>query len=276
MFSDLYYQSESSPGHQLSDSFLRDSSTYSKHSYFKSMSKSQFYLSQCAEAASKSPMCFSLGAILVKGGKVISSGYNHHRTHYDGGEASRRGSGPGHRKPVSMHAEMHAIFNATDGWTPAFKHQVSAKNKGGKKDKEVPAPSSSLLTSRSTTGQSQSYNNSSQSQSPPESTPPSSSSTTSSTSFKTTREKPQCLSAGPRPQDLQEQISTTNQKEQSTSLSQCCQQLWLVDGGCGPRFGNYFQQQRTQQQQGEQCHSSSSTFYFAFPLGLPAAASVAA
>ncbi|KLO17760.1 hypothetical protein SCHPADRAFT_886753 [Schizopora paradoxa] len=82
------------------------------------MNKSQFYLSECAEVASKSPMCFKLGAIMVKGGKVISTGYNHHRTHYDGSELKTHG----HRKPVSMHAEMHAIFNAT-GMTPSFKTQ---------------------------------------------------------------------------------------------------------------------------------------------------------
>ena len=58
------------------------------------MNKTQFYLSQCAEAASKSPMCFTLGAVMVKGGKVISSGYNHHRPHYDGSEVRTHG----HRK----------------------------------------------------------------------------------------------------------------------------------------------------------------------------------
>ncbi len=58
------------------------------------MNKTQFYLSQCAEAASKSPMCFTLGAVMVKGGKVISSGYNHHRPHYDGAEVRTHG----HRK----------------------------------------------------------------------------------------------------------------------------------------------------------------------------------
>ncbi|KAI0698187.1 hypothetical protein C8T65DRAFT_660991 [Cerioporus squamosus] len=58
------------------------------------MNKTQYYLSQCAEAASKSPMCFTLGAIMVKGGKVISSGYNHHRPHYDGAEVRTHG----HRK----------------------------------------------------------------------------------------------------------------------------------------------------------------------------------
>lgn len=58
------------------------------------MNKTQFYLSQCAEAASKSPMCFTLGAVMVKGGKVISSGFNHHRPHYDGAEVHKQG----HRK----------------------------------------------------------------------------------------------------------------------------------------------------------------------------------
>ena len=61
------------------------------------MNKTQFYLSQCAEAASKSHMCFTLGAVMVKGGKVISSGYNHHRPHYDGAEVRTHG----HRKVKS-------------------------------------------------------------------------------------------------------------------------------------------------------------------------------
>ncbi|KAI0290050.1 hypothetical protein BC826DRAFT_1187497 [Russula brevipes] len=86
------------------------------------MSKTQFYLSQCADAAAKSPMAFTLGAVLVKGGKVISSGYNHHRPHYDGADVRTRG----HRKPVSMHAEMHAIFNLT-GMSPSFRKQQGAR-----------------------------------------------------------------------------------------------------------------------------------------------------
>jgi hypothetical protein len=86
------------------------------------MSKTQFYLSQCVDAAAKSPMAFTLGAVLVKGGKVISSGYNHHRPHYDGAEVRTRG----HRKPVSMHAEMHAIFNLT-GMSPSFRKQQGAR-----------------------------------------------------------------------------------------------------------------------------------------------------
>lgn len=85
----------------------------------RTMNKTQFYLSECAQAASKSPMCFKLGAVLVKGGKVISSGHNHHRPHYDGSEVHQHG----HRKPVSMHAEMHAIFSLT-GMSPSFKKQV--------------------------------------------------------------------------------------------------------------------------------------------------------
>ena len=55
------------------------------------MSKSQFYLSECVQIASKSPMYFTLGAIMVKGGKIISRGYNHYRPHYDGGEIATHG-----------------------------------------------------------------------------------------------------------------------------------------------------------------------------------------
>ncbi|KAI0772341.1 hypothetical protein BD413DRAFT_623058 [Trametes elegans] len=97
------------------------------------MNKTQFYLSQCAEAASKSPMCFTLGAVMVKGGKVISSGYNHHRPHYDGAEVKTHG----HRKPVSMHAEMHAIFTLT-GMSPSFKTQVQGMERRGQKGQRAP------------------------------------------------------------------------------------------------------------------------------------------
>ena len=59
-------------------------------------------------------MHFTLGAVLVKGSKVISSGYNHHRQHYDGAEVRMRGL----CTPISMHAEMHAISNPT-GMSPS-------------------------------------------------------------------------------------------------------------------------------------------------------------
>ncbi|KAL5525258.1 hypothetical protein ACEPAF_9128 [Sanghuangporus sanghuang] len=95
------------------------------------MSKSRFYLSECAQAASKSPMCFKLGAVMVKGGKVISSGFNHHRPHYDGAEVHRHG----HRKPVSMHAEMHAIFSLT-GMSPSFRKQEQEEEQKNSTDKE--------------------------------------------------------------------------------------------------------------------------------------------
>jgi hypothetical protein len=78
------------------------------------MNKTQFYLSQGADAASKSPMCFTLDAVLVKGGKVISSSYNHHLPHCDGAEVRTRG----HREPVSM----HPIFSLT-GMSPSFRKQ---------------------------------------------------------------------------------------------------------------------------------------------------------
>ncbi|KAJ6578768.1 hypothetical protein DFH09DRAFT_913967 [Mycena vulgaris] len=79
------------------------------------MNKSQFYLSQCVDAASKSTMYYKLGAVLVKGGKVISTGHNHQRPNYEA---------PRHGKPLSMHAEMACIFNATRGRAPALKQQV--------------------------------------------------------------------------------------------------------------------------------------------------------
>ena len=85
------------------------------------MNKTQFYLSQCADAVSKSPMCFTLGAVLVKGGKVISSGYKH-RPHYDGAEVRTRG----HRKPVSMHAEMHTIFSSPACYRPSASNMARA------------------------------------------------------------------------------------------------------------------------------------------------------
>ncbi|KAI0354214.1 hypothetical protein OH77DRAFT_1482088 [Trametes cingulata] len=115
------------------------------------MNKTQFYLSQCAEAASKSPMCFTLGAVMVKGGKVISSGYNHHRPHYDGSEVRTHG----HRKPVSMHAEMHAIFSLT-GMSPSFKTQVQGMERRGQKGLRAPrgvfqGPPTSPSVSSSTT-----------------------------------------------------------------------------------------------------------------------------
>ncbi|EJU00053.1 hypothetical protein DACRYDRAFT_109477 [Dacryopinax primogenitus] len=65
-------------------------------------------------------MAYQLGAIIVKGGKVLSKGHNHRRTHYDGSTGNET-----HQTAMSMHAEMHAIYAAT-GFTPAFKHQRTA------------------------------------------------------------------------------------------------------------------------------------------------------
>ncbi|KAJ7454989.1 hypothetical protein B0H11DRAFT_2176290 [Mycena galericulata] len=79
------------------------------------MNKSQFYLSQCVEAASKSTMYYTLGSAIVKGGKVVSTGFNHQRPNYDS---------VGKGMPPSMHAEMACIFNATRGRAPAQKQQV--------------------------------------------------------------------------------------------------------------------------------------------------------
>ncbi len=64
-------------------------------------------------------MSFTLGSIIVKGGKIISTGYNHQRTHYD-----ELTIDTAFGRPVSMHAEMHAIFNLTGGRAPPFRQQV--------------------------------------------------------------------------------------------------------------------------------------------------------
>ncbi|KAF8604371.1 hypothetical protein BDV93DRAFT_544069 [Ceratobasidium sp. AG-I] len=85
-------------------------------------SKAQFYLDQCVQAAEKSTMSFTLGAVLVKSGKIIARGHNHQRTHYDG-SCKQLG-----RKPISMHAEMHTILAAT-GMTPSFKLQVQPESR---------------------------------------------------------------------------------------------------------------------------------------------------
>ncbi|KIM82019.1 hypothetical protein PILCRDRAFT_8256 [Piloderma croceum F 1598] len=88
------------------------------------MGRDQRYLSQCVDAASKSTMYYNLGACIVKGGKILSTGYNHQRPHYDGNEITMRG----YRKPLSMHAEMHVIFNIT-GMSPSFKKQLQGSDR---------------------------------------------------------------------------------------------------------------------------------------------------
>lgn len=93
------------------------------------MNKTQFYLSQCAEAASKSPMCFTLGAVMVKGGKVISSGYNHHRPHYDGAEVRTHG----HRK-VSTHLLQSA---ASSDISPPLCHVACVDARGDARDLQL-------------------------------------------------------------------------------------------------------------------------------------------
>ncbi|KDQ08941.1 hypothetical protein BOTBODRAFT_117881 [Botryobasidium botryosum FD-172 SS1] len=90
------------------------------------MCKSDWLYQRCADAAEKSPMQFTLGAVLVKGGKVISTGYNHQRTRYDGRDTSNR-------TPISMHAEMHAIYNACGSLSPAFSQQVQSGSGGGQR-----------------------------------------------------------------------------------------------------------------------------------------------
>ncbi|KAJ7271120.1 hypothetical protein C8J57DRAFT_1603493 [Mycena rebaudengoi] len=83
------------------------------------MNKSQFYLSQCVEAASKARKLFPI----VKGGKVISTGFNHQRPNYECREPLGRAA-LANGLPFSMHAEMAAIFKLTRGEAPALKQQA--------------------------------------------------------------------------------------------------------------------------------------------------------
>ena len=46
---------------------------------------------------------------MVKGGKVISTGYNHHRPHYDGGELGTQG----HRKVSSSPHNVQMLLIPT-------------------------------------------------------------------------------------------------------------------------------------------------------------------
>ncbi|KAG8736879.1 hypothetical protein FRC10_008792 [Ceratobasidium sp. 414] len=114
--------------------------------------KSQYYLNQCIQAAEKSTMSFTLGAILVKGGKVIAHGYNHQRTNYDGSCKQ-----PG-RKPISSECTQSQWQLA---WLPTSsrsfnralsnsktKNQKSANNKNEMNDNNnwMPNLSSELST----------------------------------------------------------------------------------------------------------------------------------
>jgi hypothetical protein len=85
-------------------------------------------------------MSFRLGAVpLAKGGKILSSAYNHQRPHYEGTEPGRRHGCPvvrvhvslhlqapcltcAHCLSQSMHAEQHATF-ALMGVSPSMKAQ---------------------------------------------------------------------------------------------------------------------------------------------------------
>ncbi|KAG6333073.1 hypothetical protein ID866_6015 [Astraeus odoratus] len=91
----------------------------------------------CVQAASKSTMNYHLGAVLVKGGKIISTGHNHCRTHYDGKDVAKHG----HCKPVSMHAEMHAIYSLTG--MPANGDKSGALNRLDNRWKENAKPARS-------------------------------------------------------------------------------------------------------------------------------------
>jgi hypothetical protein len=69
-------------------------------------------------------MAFTLGSVVVKGQKIIGTGFNHQRPRYDEPFDVCKSAD----KPVSMHAEMHAIFNVTGGKAPSTKRQVKGKD----------------------------------------------------------------------------------------------------------------------------------------------------
>ncbi|KAJ7574018.1 hypothetical protein C8J56DRAFT_803502, partial [Mycena floridula] len=96
----------------------------------------------------QSPMLFNLGSIIIKGGKIVSSGYNHQRPHYDEVSVANVATG----RPVSMHVEMHAIFNITGGRAPPMKQQVQAGSQLQSLLRQKPPrkrPSSRAYTARS-------------------------------------------------------------------------------------------------------------------------------
>lgn len=107
------------------------------------MNRNDNHLSLCLEQAAHSPLHYRHGAIIVRGGKVIGSGFNDHRAGFDGGalktgqlrQASKQHGHSKHKPkskpeqhrpfvpfenltgalantPISMHSEMMALMNA--------------------------------------------------------------------------------------------------------------------------------------------------------------------
>jgi deoxycytidylate deaminase len=58
----------------------------------------------CYEAAEKSDMYFKHGSAIVKGGTILSTGYNHSRSRFDNSNY------------CSMHSEMHALWCFKEGF----------------------------------------------------------------------------------------------------------------------------------------------------------------
>jgi deoxycytidylate deaminase len=92
--------------------------------------KSEQYLNLCLEQASKSPLHYRHGSIVVRGGKVIGHGFNDFRPGFDGGALKTgrtatgtkikpknsggggTGSGAAANAPLTCHSEMAAIHSA--------------------------------------------------------------------------------------------------------------------------------------------------------------------
>jgi len=126
--------------------------------------KSDNYLNLCLEQATKSPLRYRHGCVVVRGGNVIGQGYNDHRPGYDGGalksgrlplrappgagahlnskqklekdevqtfapfETMVGGGGKLANTPLSMHSEMMAIHSALSASSTVAYSAVSSQN----------------------------------------------------------------------------------------------------------------------------------------------------
>ena len=88
--------------------------------------KSDNYMTLCLEQASKSPLHYRHGCIVVRGGKIIGQGFNDHRAGYDGG-ALKTGHVAHSRHDGPAIAELkQKLRNKTGQKSNGRKNQVGA------------------------------------------------------------------------------------------------------------------------------------------------------
>ena len=83
-----------------------------------------FYLSLCLQQATKSPLHYRHGCIIVRGGKVIGQGYNTYRSGFDGGALKHGNIVKGQTGPL-IHSEDY------------LKHDKKAKSKSKSGNKQA-------------------------------------------------------------------------------------------------------------------------------------------